>query len=218
MTKIQNVFFDLDGTLLDTQADIRNCMMCALRENGGDEEAFFKIFHVGPPLTDTVRQCLPSGQADLVPGIIDRFRDLYDHCGFPFTKPYSGIDALLRLLKGSGFRLFIATNKRLVPTRLLLRKLAWETLFTDVFTIDLLPGEILTKKGMLLYGLKKWGGSPSESVMVGDTPGDVRGGKEAGFSTIGVSWGYEKVQILREANPDYIVSDSVGLESFFGPN
>jgi len=216
MTQLKNVFFDLDGTLLDTQADIRDCMAQALRENGGNEEAFFRIFRIGPPLNATVTQCLPPEQANLVPGIVARFRDLYDQSGFPNTKPYAGIEALLHRLKEEGFRVFIATNKRLNPTRLIVQTLGWEELFTDVFAFDALPGQTLTKSQMLAYGLEKWGGTPSESVMVGDTPGDVQGGKEAGFLTVGVCWGYATADEVQNAKPDRLVSDSTLLERVFG--
>ena len=52
---------------------------------------------------------------------------------------------------------------------------------------------------------EKWGLSPSEITFVGDSVLDIKTGLAAGMTSIGVSWGYTKKELLKEAGAEYIV-------------
>ena len=54
----------------------------------------------------------------------------------------------------------------------------------------MIAGERHSKAELLSLAVREYGLRPSRCVMIGDTAGDVKAGKEAGMETIGVLWGY----------------------------
>ena len=100
-----------------------------------------------------------------------------------------GKDMLARL-QAQGAELFVATNKLLQPSREILKRNGWSDLFRKVFAPDLIAGERHSKAELLSLAVREYGLRPSRCVMIGDTAGDVKAGKEAGLKTIGVLWGY----------------------------
>jgi len=48
---------------------------------------------------------------------------------------------------------------------------------------------------------------PKETMYVGDTSGDVEAGKRAGVKTVGIPWGYQTEDLLRQSNPDFLIHD-----------
>ncbi len=200
---MEAVFFDFDGTLCDTRADILNSYRRTFTRLGiaCDQQAF----RIGPPLADCVREVLPDASDALIAEIARVFRELYDDSGFPDTAPYSGVPQMLDQLRKTAVPLFIATNKRLCPMRKILEKFNLHDAFVEFYTIDtpLPPGE-KGKAGMLRTALVRHGLRPDRCVMVGDTVGDIRAGADAGMQTLAVGWGYETLPQLQAEQPDFV--------------
>lgn len=183
-------FFDLDGTLCDTAPDILGCWRKTLERRGLDWGRFEREFRIGPPLEPTVREIFREETRQWCEELIAEFRAIYVSCGFPETRPYPGIPELLARLQAQGAELFVATNKLLQPSREILKRNGWSDLFRKVFAPDLIAGERHSKAELLSLAVREYGLRPSRCVMIGDTAGDVKAGKEAGMETIGVLWGY----------------------------
>ena len=183
-------FFDFDGTLCDTEADIKRAWRAALRELGRDCPQFDAVYRTGPTLDQVTYMLFDDATPELVEQIRARFKVCYDQCGFPETKPYPWVPAWLAALKAEGCHLYVATNKRYSPMGALMRKMGWEDLFDGYYSFDMYAGEKLTKAALLGRVLAERGIDPSDAVMVGDTRGDVEAGKAAGLYTIGCTWGY----------------------------
>lgn len=183
-------FFDFDGTLCDTEADIKNAWRAALAALGRPCPQFDAVYRTGP----TIEQVVHALFDDATPALVDRVRALfaqvYDRSGFPETKPYPWMPARLADLRAKGCRLYVATNKRFAPMGGLMRKLGWEGVFDGVYSFDMYPGLRLRKAELLRRALAERGIAPDDAVMVGDTRGDVEAGREAGMRTIGCTWGY----------------------------
>lgn len=211
-SNFSDIYFDLDGTLLDTLGDIRTSMCTALEICESSKKLFEQNFRVGPPLFDIVRMCLPEGNEVLAEKVTERFREAYDKSSYPQTQPYEGIPELLQMLKSAGKRLFLATNKRFVPTLKLVEHFRWNEFFTDIFTPDCRP-ERLSKAQMILLGLEKWRGDPNASILVGDTSTDITGGKTAGIQTVAVEWGYANTEELVLCIPDFQVHNTSELRN-----
>ncbi|MGE4563306.1 MAG: HAD family hydrolase [Victivallaceae bacterium] len=201
---MQAVFFDFDGTLLDTESDIRTAYSLTFQQFGLlAEQSNFKI---GPSLPDTVRMLRPGAGEDEIARIIAAFSQNYDQSGFPATRCYDGVREMLDALHGS-LPLFIATNKRLVPTELLLTKFGLAGYFERVYASDMqLPARRLSKLDMLRLGLDEHGLTPEACVIVGDTVSDIRGGRDAGMRTIAVRWGYAGPDEFDDPAPDRIAA------------
>ena len=185
-------FFDLDGTLLDTAGDVVGSWKKTIADLGLECPRFDEVFRMGPSINDIARVLFP-GRADidsLIAAIRSRFAENYDTGGFPTTVPYPGIESWLERLKSSGAKLYIASNKRIAPTKMLVRKMGWERLFDGIYTSDMHPPEVVKKPIFLARALKELGIGGAQAIMVGDTSGDIEAGKANGMYTIGVSWGY----------------------------
>ena len=201
----QHWFFDFDGTLCDTEADIKSAWRMALRNIGRDCPHFDRVYRTGPTLDQVVYMLFDDATPALVDAVKAQFRTCYDAGGFPATHPYPWVPAWIADLKHQGCCVYVATNKRWNPTRLLMAKLGWDSLFDGYYTFDMfvdtkgpLPKAELLAEVMRLRGI-----DPADAVMVGDTKGDVSSGAAAGMYTIGCTWGYGTREELEGADEIY---------------
>ena len=199
----QHWFFDFDGTLCDTEADIKSAWRVALRNLGRDCPHFDRVYRTGPTLDQVVYMLFDDATPALVNAVKAQFRTCYDAGGFPATHPYPWVPAWLADLKRRGCRIYVATNKRWNPTRLLMAKLGWDVLFDGYYSFDMFPGGPLTKAELLTEAMRQRGIAPADAVMVGDTKGDVTAGVAAGMYTIGCTWGYGTREELEGADEIY---------------
>ena len=196
-------FFDFDGTLCATEADIKEAWRAAIRGLGRDCPQFDAVYRTGPTLDQIAYALFDDATPDLVEQIRALFKTNYDACGFPQTAPYAWIPGWLEALKAAGCHLYVATNKRFSPMGALMRKMGWETLFDGYYSFDMYPGERLKKHELLTRVMAERGIDPGDAVMVGDTQGDVDAGKAAGLYTIGCTWGYGSREELEGADEIY---------------
>ncbi|MGN0852883.1 MAG: HAD family hydrolase [Kiritimatiellia bacterium] len=202
----QHWFFDFDGTLCDTEADIKNAWRAALKTLGRDCPQFDRIYKTGPTIDQVVYMLFDDATPALVEQIRACFKTFYDASGFPGTRPYPWVPAWLAELKSQARHIYVATNKRYAPTMLLMEKLGWTTRFDGVFSFDMYPGEQLKKADLLMRVMKARAIDASDAVMVGDTAGDVAAGRGAGVATIGCTWGYGTRKELEGADEIYDAS------------
>ncbi len=193
-------FFDFDGTLCDTEADIKAAWRAALKAIGRDCPQFDAVYRTGPTIDQVTHALFADATPALVEQIRAHFKTFYDACGFPQTHPYPWIPAWLAELKEKGGHLYVATNKRYAPMGALMRKMGWLDLFDGYYSFDMYPGERLPKADLLRRVMAERGIAPADAVMVGDTRGDVEAGKAAGLYTIGCTWGYGTREELEGAD------------------
>ena len=202
--KPDGCFFDLDGTLCDTAPDIFGCWLAALKAAGLETERFRRDFRIGPPLEPMIAGLFPELTEPEREALIASFRELYCTSGFPGTVPYPGIPALLERLRRDGTRLFLATNKALRATRLIVEKQGWLPVFEQIHTPDSTPGPLCGKSERLRRALAETGLDPARCAMVGDTVPDIEAGRAAGMRTVAVTWGYGGAAEVASAAPDRI--------------
>ena len=213
----QHWFFDFDGTLCDTEVDIKSAWRAALRNIGRDCPHFDSVYRTGPTLDQVVYMLFDDATPALVDAVKAQFRTCYDASGFHATRPYPWVPGWLADLKRQGCCIYVATNKRWNPTRLLMAKFGWDALFDGYYSFDMfadpsrlstgetpvVPGRPLTKAELLTEVMRLRGIDPADAVMVGDTKGDVTAGTAAGMYTIGCTWGYGTRAELEGANEIY---------------
>lgn len=192
----KSIFFDLDGTLTDSGEGIINCASFALEHFGitpPDRETMRQF--VGPPLVDSfVKFGVP---ADLAEKAVEIYRSRYIPIGKFENTPYPGVYDLLERLKSRGHKLYVATSKPEGMSVDILDHFDLSKYFTLICGASLDTSRN-TKDAVIAYLLEKTGGD-SAAVMVGDTAFDVEGAKVHGIPTIGVSWGYGKVEDMEQA-------------------
>lgn len=182
-------FFDLDGTLARTGEDIRDAWIGALKRLGRDVSRFDEVFSIGPTIEKVTYDLYEDATPELVSDVIANFRPLYDEGGFPNTEPYEGIGGFLAMLKKSGAKIYIVTNKRHAPTRKLAEKFGWDAVFDGIWSHDTFDVKY-SKPDLMAKLLRELEIDPADAVMVGDTAGDVETGKKNGMTAIAVTYGY----------------------------
>ena len=205
------IFFDLDGTLTDSGEGIINCATLALEHFGlpvpsREEMGVF----VGPPLDQTfIKFGVPKDKAQEA---VDVFRSRYLVVGKFENTPYPGIHELLATLKEQGHRLFVATSKPETTSVEILNKFELAQYF-EVICGATLDGTRVHKADVIAYLLGQIG-TPENILMVGDTEFDVVGAAAHGIKTIGVSWGYGKVDAMEQAGAIAIAHTMQELEQY----
>lgn len=214
------VIFDLDGTLLNTLADLANAANAALHSAGYPQHpvAAYRQF-VGNGLRMLVRRALPAGEADRIgptdfEALVKRTGDNYARDWAVTTQPYPHIPELLQELRRRGIPLAVVTNK---PHEWTLRML--EYYFPDApfqFIQGALPD--LPHKpdpAGALNAARHLGIVPNESLFVGDSNVDMLTAHNAGMTAVGVDWGFRGSKELQESGADRILYDPLELLTFF---
>ena len=205
----KTIIFDLDGTLTDSgEGIIKTCMMVLERYGlpvPGWEE--MKVF-VGPPLHLTLQEFgVPAEEAD---NAVELYRVRYNKVGKFENTPYPGIHQLLENLKSKGYPLVVATAKPEAMSIEILEHFDLAKYF-DIICGASLDRSRTDKAAVLAYLLEQIDLSGG-AVMVGDTVFDVEGAAAHGIPTIGVSWGYGKVQDMIDAGAAAIADSMEQLE------
>lgn len=198
----KTIFFDLDGTLTDSGEGIINCSALALRHYGlpvpSREE--MRVF-VGPPLHETFQKFgVPAEECD---NAVEVFRSRYTTVGIYENTPYPGVRELLEQLKKQGHRLFVATSKPEMMANRVLEHFDMLGFFEMVCGATMDRSRI--EKADVIAYLLQYTGNAENAVMVGDTAFDVTGAASHGIPTIGVAWGYGKVEDMVAAGACAIV-------------
>jgi len=193
------VVFDLDGTLLHSAPDVLQALAEAMGDVGRPVSGPLPDSLIGPPVRGMLERL------GLAPGSLEMeaaaaaFRRRYDACGMPLTRPYPGAVPLLEALRARGGQAFVATNKPSQPTRALLDR-HFPGLIRGTSCVDQVPGRLLGKADMLRDLQERFG--CVQAIVVGDGPGDILAGRELGWLTAAVTWGYADPASLEAAGPD----------------
>ena len=202
------VIFDLDGTLLNTIADLAagvNHTLAAhdLPQHTIDEYTLM----VGNGMRKLVIRALPGELAvddAFVDSILAEFLNYYaDHIDV-HTKPYPGIPELISTLSAQGYRLAVASNKIQAGAEKLIQEFFPGIPFVAVMgNSPLYP--LKPDAAVVEYIMDKAGTDRAHTVMIGDSGTDIQTARNAGIPVIAVSWGFRPRHELTVAD---FVADS----------
>lgn len=187
---LRHIVFDLDGTLIDSAPAILGTFASILEHAGIEPVRPLTQDIIGPPLPEIVASLVPPAKAALVPALIATFKHRYDEHGYKETLPYPGVSIMLEALVKMNFSLFIATNKRIHPTRLIMDHMQWGGLFSGVYALDSFDPPFTEKAGLLrrLCGRFDW--NASSAIYIGDRPEDAAAAEHADLPFMQAAWGY----------------------------
>jgi phosphoglycolate phosphatase len=205
------VCFDLDGTLVDSTADIRAALEYALREVGPRQPMHEKVAlsaaGLGLPLEEFFQLARPEGDLAARSQFIEAYRTHYHAHLLDRTRPFDGVaDTLSHLdrLRARGLRTAVATTKKTETARRVVRGLSLEHHFDAVLGTDGIPHK--PAPDLLLLAARTVERTPAQGLMIGDTERDVQAGRAAGMKTCAVGWGVLGHAGLRPHSPDYLIS------------
>ena len=190
MPRYCQVLFDLDGTLIDSAPAILASYRDAFASTGHRPVIAIDAGIVGPPLLETLRMLAGTRDAAVIDALAAGFKASYDSTGYRQTAAYEGVDAMLRRLGAAGCTLSIATNKRLLPTRLILEHLGWSGHFAAVYALDLFEPRLPDKAAMIARLLQDRGIDRADAVYVGDRGEDGESADANQLPFIAATWGY----------------------------
>jgi phosphoglycolate phosphatase len=200
MTPIKLVAFDLDGTLVDSAADIARAVDKALESLGQRSYGVQQVKGwVGEGLTKLLKRALTGkldGEPDeeLLADARAAFRRFYAAEVCVDTRLYPGAQAALDALAGR-CRLACVTNKSAEFTEPLLDRLGIRGRFDTVVSGDTVPA-LKPDPRPLLLAAERVGVTAALSCMVGDSRADILGARAAGFRAVAVSYGYRQDEDL----------------------
>jgi phosphoglycolate phosphatase len=190
------IVFDLDGTLIDSAPGILQSFGAAFAHCGVTPREPWSASLIGPPLMQTIAQQCDSQDPALLESLRLAFTTCYDSEGFRLSTPYDGVHAMLETLQDQGMRLFIATNKRIVPTQRILQRLDWHALFEGVFGVDSLAAVQTPKADVIRHISQHFGLAPRQSLYVGDRMEDYQAATAASFPFALATWGFGNANAL----------------------
>ena len=196
--KYSTYIFDLDGTLLDTLADLAAAVNYALRQHGMPEHTIDDVRRfVGNGVRKLMERAIPDGEKNPdFEATFATFREYYMHHSLDNTRPYPGIIETLEALKAKGCRLAVVSNKMMAATKELCQHF-----FADTIEVAIGENEAagIRKKpapDTVFEALRQLGEEKDSAVYVGDSDVDLETASNSGLPCISVLWGFRDRDFL----------------------
>ena len=208
---INTVIFDLDGTLTDTLADLKNSVNYALAKFGFPERNSDEIrSFVGNGVGKLVYRSVPEGtDTQTAEKCLEVFKEYYKNNSCVETKPYDGIVELLEELKKRGIKTAVVTNKMHEAAAEIV-----ELFFGGLIDITIGQSENIPPKpapDSVFLALERLGVSKENAVYIGDSEVDCITAKNSGIPCIGVTWGFRDRGVLEENGAEFIVDKAESI-------
>lgn len=210
------VMFDMDGTLIDTEALISEHMATTFAAAGLTPPTQAQSRRViGLSLPAAMARLLGSDDAALANKLADDYRAHY-RASLLSSEGREGLfpgarEALDSLKARADMLLGIATGKGLNGVHRLTALHGIAGHFVTLQTPDHNPSK--PHPGMMLRAMAETGIAAHDTVIIGDTTFDIEMGKAAGAKAIGVTWGYHKPDELMVAGADMLIEDYADLSA-----
>jgi phosphoglycolate phosphatase len=215
--KYSAIIFDLDGTLLDTLADIGSTANETLVAEGFAPHALekYKRF-IGDGIETLFARALPPEAVSpaLVERCVSTYRGIYERRWNDQARPYAGVEALLDELSQRGVPMAVLSNKSHPFTLRCVKHFFPHTSFACV--LGQRSGvPIKPHPAGAIEILHQWQLSPSQVVYVGDTSTDMQTAVAAKLFPVGVLWGFRERDELLQNGAQAIIAHPRELLTYF---
>jgi phosphoglycolate phosphatase len=205
----QLVIFDLDGTLLNTIKDLGNAANYALDRNGFHTHSIASYpFFVGNGVRRLIERVLPEDarkKNTIVEAMLKDFKQYYNEHNVDLTKPYDGVDDMLRQLQEQGVKLAVASNKYQQATEKIINHffphIDWVAIEGQKDNVPVKPDP-----SVLFMILAQARIAKQDTLYVGDSGIDMEAARRACVDSAGVTWGFRPVKELVEYNANVIIN------------
>ena len=210
MVNVDAIFFDVDGTLVDSGADITNAVNHTLRSLKLPEQPREEIIsYIGTGVKDLMRKSLGADNLDLAGKATDIFSEYYTMHSTDESVLYPHAKEILEYFKGK--KKYIITNRYKKFADITLKGLGIRDYFENIFGGDdencLKPSACVLEPIFSELHIDK-----AKSLIVGDMAIDIQTGKNSAIKTCFVTYGLGKLEDVKPLNPDFIIDDLIELK------
>ena len=205
MSSLSAIFFDLDGTLVDSSIGIHNGFTYTFEQLGvpSPDAKTIRGF-MGPPLETSFASCLPADQVETA---IQLYRSYYKEKGVYQAQLFPQIKNLLTEL-AQQYPLYITTTKN-TPTAIdMTSNFEINQFFDGIYGSS---PQALHKADVIRQAITTHDLAPEKVVIVGDTKFDMIGAQETGIKKLAVTWGFGDETELMTYHPDWIAHHPIDI-------
>jgi len=200
---VRALLLDLDGTLIDSTADLSESVRHIQSHYGvplstNNEVASF----IGDGIGMLVARALPAFETETHDEAVELLKEFYRRHCMVHTVVYPSVLETLKTL--SGIKMAVVTNKPERVSRRILTGMGFDPYLSAIVGGDTLP-EKKPDPQPLWHALTLLGCPRESAAMVGDSHVDVEAGRAAGVRTIGILSNIGDQAALRAAGPDYLI-------------
>jgi phosphoglycolate phosphatase len=213
---VRGLLFDLDGTLVDSTADLADAGNWLRAQQGLGPLSVAQVgSYVGDGAESMVRRLLERPEGDVDDQVEAYKRHYNEHC-LDKTRLYPGVSSTLQQLRARGYGMAVVTNKPERISKKMLEGLGVGACFGAVIG----GNTCLNKKPHpepLLRACADIGIAPKACAMVGDSRVDIEAGHNAGMPSLALLGGIDAEDLLRAAGPGHVLTLFTELLDHFPP-
>ena len=209
---INTILFDLDGTLIDTNELIISSFLHTLNKFYPDQ---YQREDVLPFMGPTLYETFSGIDQERVQELIDTYREYNISNHDLLVKEFEGVFETVQWLKQEGYKLGIVKTKMSNVVMMGLKLTKLDQFFDVIVAIDHVTNP-KPHPEPIEKALQQLDAKPEEALMVGDTPHDSVGGKNAGTKTAGVAWSAKGREHLAKYEPDFMLEKMSDLRDILG--
>ncbi|WP_305806172.1 HAD-IA family hydrolase [Stenotrophomonas sp. YIM B06876] len=208
------LFFDLDGTLIESSVGITRCVAYALEKMGQPVPPQSELRRwIGPALRTSFTPVF--GDPERVEQAVHHYRERFDSDGWKEHEIYPDIGEVVRRFKAAGHRLAVVTAKNEPHAQRIVEHLPFGDCFEDVIGATAC-GTRSHKPELVAEALARLSVQPADCWMIGDRRMDIEGARHHGMRNIGVLWGFGGEAELRQAGVQHLAQQPQDLPVLIG--
>ena len=198
MSSLSAIFFDLDGTLVDSSIGIHNGFTYTFEQLGVPSPGAKTIRgFMGPPLETSFASCLSPNQIEQA---IQLYRSYYKEKGVYEAQLFPQIKELLAEL-AQQYPLYITTTKNTPTAVHMIAHFEIDHFFAGIYGSS---PQAVHKADVIRQALATHKLEPEKVILIGDTKFDMIGAQETGIKKLAVTWGFGDEEELLTYQPDWV--------------